>query len=121
MKRTPWPEPKLQAHAEGERQGGATTVIGRRKDEPIHRHYLRLLDGGMKLNLAKLTNARQNASALRQSRGDSVPLEMLGNNAFTEGSPQHGPPGLPTREPISRWAIPGHRETARRANRLAPQ
>ncbi len=40
-------------------KGAATTVIGRRKDEPIYRHYLRLLDGGTKPNLAKLTIARR--------------------------------------------------------------
>jgi len=43
-------------------KGAATTVIGRREDEPIYRHYLRLLDGGTKPNLAKLTIARQVAS-----------------------------------------------------------
>jgi transposase len=43
-------------------KGAATTVIGRGKDEPIHRHYVRLLEGGTKPNLAKLTIARQVAS-----------------------------------------------------------
>ena len=43
-------------------KGAATTVIGRGKDEPIYRHYGRLLDGGTKPNLAKLTIARQIAS-----------------------------------------------------------
>jgi transposase len=43
-------------------KGAATTVIGRKEDEPIYRHYLRLLDGGTKPNLAKLTIARQIAS-----------------------------------------------------------
>ncbi len=43
-------------------KGAATTVIGRRKDEPVYRHYVRLLDGGTKPNLAKLTIARQIAS-----------------------------------------------------------
>jgi len=43
-------------------KGAATTVIGRAEDEPIYRHYLRLLDGGTKPNLAKLTIARQIAS-----------------------------------------------------------
>jgi hypothetical protein len=37
-------------------------VIGQRGDEPLYRHYLRLLDGGTKPNLAKLTIARQIAS-----------------------------------------------------------
>ena len=36
-------------------KGAATTVIGQAKDEPLYRHYLRLLDGGTKPNLAKLT------------------------------------------------------------------
>ena len=43
-------------------KGAATTVIGRREDEPIYRHYRRLLDGGTKPNLAKLTIARQVAA-----------------------------------------------------------
>jgi transposase len=43
-------------------KGAATTVTGRREDEPIYLHYLRLLDGGTKPNLAKLTIARQIAS-----------------------------------------------------------
>jgi transposase len=43
-------------------KGAATTVIGRGKDEPIYRHYCRLLDAGTKPNLAKLTIARQIAS-----------------------------------------------------------
>jgi hypothetical protein len=37
-------------------------VIGRAEDGPIYRHYLGLLDGGTKPNLAKLTIARQIAS-----------------------------------------------------------
>jgi transposase len=43
-------------------KGAATTVIGRAEDDPIYRHYLGLLDGGTKPNLAKLTIARQIAS-----------------------------------------------------------
>jgi transposase len=43
-------------------KGAATTVIGHAKDEPLHRHYQSLLDGGTKPNLAKLTIARQIAS-----------------------------------------------------------
>jgi len=43
-------------------KGAATTVITRAEDEPIYRHYCRLLDGGTKPNLAKLTIARQIAS-----------------------------------------------------------
>lgn len=43
-------------------KGAATTVIGRAEDEPLYRHYLQLLDGGTKPNLAKLTIARQIAS-----------------------------------------------------------
>jgi hypothetical protein len=41
----------------------ATTVIGRGEDDPVYRHYERLLDGGRKPNLAKLTIARQNPGA----------------------------------------------------------
>ncbi len=43
-------------------KGAATTVIGRAEDGPVYRHYLSLLDGGTKPNLAKLTIARQIAS-----------------------------------------------------------
>ncbi|HSH75602.1 MAG TPA: hypothetical protein VLA09_07975, partial [Longimicrobiales bacterium] len=39
-----------------------TTVIGRGEDDPVYRHYERLLDGGTKPNLAKLTIARQIAA-----------------------------------------------------------
>ena len=45
-------------------KGAATTVIGQAKDEPLYRHYLRLLDGGTKPNLAKLTLARRVASIM---------------------------------------------------------
>ena len=45
-------------------KGEATTVIGQGQDEPLYRHCLRLLDGGTKPNLAKLTLARQIASIL---------------------------------------------------------
>ena len=45
-------------------KGAATTVIGQAKDEPLYRHYLQLLDGGTKPNLAKLTLARQVASIM---------------------------------------------------------
>jgi hypothetical protein len=37
-------------------------VISRAEDEPLYRHYAKLLDGGTKPNLAKLTLARQIAS-----------------------------------------------------------
>jgi hypothetical protein len=43
-------------------KGAATTVIGRADDEPLYHHYERLLDGGTKPNLAKLTLARQIAA-----------------------------------------------------------
>lgn len=43
-------------------KGAATTVIGRAEEGPVYRHYLRLLEGGTKPNLAKLTIARQLAS-----------------------------------------------------------
>lgn len=45
-------------------KSAATTVIGRADDEPLYRHYLRLLDGGTKPNLAKLTIARQIGSIM---------------------------------------------------------
>jgi len=37
-------------------------VIGRGEDDPVYPHYERLLDGGTKPNLAKLTIARQIAA-----------------------------------------------------------
>jgi transposase len=43
-------------------KGAATTVIGQARDEPLYQHYQRLLDGGTKPNLAKLTIARQIAA-----------------------------------------------------------
>jgi transposase len=44
-------------------KGAATTVIGRSDaDDPLYRHYVKLLDGGTKPNLAKVTIARQIAS-----------------------------------------------------------
>jgi hypothetical protein len=44
-------------------KGAATTVITRAdEDEPLYQHYRKLLDGGTKPNLAKLTLARQIAS-----------------------------------------------------------
>jgi hypothetical protein len=43
-------------------KGAATTVIGRAKEEPLHNHYQRLLDGGTKPTLARLTLARQISS-----------------------------------------------------------
>jgi transposase len=43
-------------------KGAATTVIGRALDDPLYRHYVSLLDGGTKPNLAKLTIARQIAA-----------------------------------------------------------
>ena len=43
-------------------KGAATTVIRGSEDEPLYRHYERLLGDGTKPNLAKLTIARQIAS-----------------------------------------------------------
>jgi transposase len=43
-------------------KGAATTEVGRGNDELIYRHCCRLLEGGTKPNLAKLTIARQIAS-----------------------------------------------------------
>ena len=46
-------------------KGAATTIIGRaRSEDPLFQHYVRLLDGGTKPNLAKLTIARQIASII---------------------------------------------------------
>jgi hypothetical protein len=39
-------------------------VIRQAGNEPLYRHYLQLLDGGTKPNLAKLTMARQVASIM---------------------------------------------------------
>lgn len=60
-------------------KGSATTVIQSAKDEPIYRHYLSLLDGGTRPNLAKLTLARQLASitlALWRSGEEYDPRKM---------------------------------------------
>ena len=43
-------------------KGAAITVIGQRRDTPLYDHYQRLLDGGTKPNLARLTIARQIAA-----------------------------------------------------------
>jgi hypothetical protein len=44
-------------------KGAAVTVIGRAQGEdPLYQHYLKLLDGGTKPNLARLSIARQIAS-----------------------------------------------------------
>jgi transposase len=45
-------------------KGAATTVIQCAKDEPLYNHYVQLLDGGTKPNLAKLTIARSIASII---------------------------------------------------------
>lgn len=45
-------------------KGAATTVIGRAEDARLYGHYTRLLEGGTKPNLAKLTIARQIASIM---------------------------------------------------------
>lgn len=46
-------------------KGAAITVIQRaQEDEPLYQHYVRLLEGGTKPNLARLTLARQIASIL---------------------------------------------------------
>jgi transposase len=43
-------------------KGAATTVIGALRDDPLHAHYLRLLESGVRPNLAKLTLARRIAA-----------------------------------------------------------
>jgi hypothetical protein len=43
-------------------KGAAITVIGQQRDKPLCDHYQRLLDGGTKPTLARLTIARQIAS-----------------------------------------------------------
>jgi hypothetical protein len=43
-------------------KGAATTIISQARDEPLYRHYWNLLDGGTKLNLARLSIARQIAA-----------------------------------------------------------
>ena len=45
-------------------------VIGRAEDEPPYWHYLRLLDGGTKPNLAKLTIASPRRARQLQHRQD---------------------------------------------------
>ena len=43
-------------------KGAATTVITKLPEHPLHQHYQRMLAAGIKLNLAKLTLARQMAA-----------------------------------------------------------
>jgi hypothetical protein len=43
-------------------KGAATTVIAQLPDDPLHAHYHRMLDSGIKPNLAKLTVARRIAA-----------------------------------------------------------
>jgi len=45
-------------------KGAATTVIGQIPDHPLHQHYQRMVNGGIKPNLAKLTVARRIAAAV---------------------------------------------------------
>jgi transposase len=60
-------------------KGAATTVIMQGADEPLYRHYERLLEGGTKPNLAKVTIARQIASivlALWRSEEEYDPKKL---------------------------------------------
>jgi hypothetical protein len=69
-------------------KGVATTVIGRGEDD--YHHYERLLDGGTKPNLAKLTRARQIAAitlAVWRS-GEAYDAKRL---EATEATEQNGP------------------------------
>jgi predicted metal-dependent HD superfamily phosphohydrolase len=43
-------------------KGAATTVIAQLPDDPLHGHYRRMLESGIKPNLAKLTLARRIAA-----------------------------------------------------------
>jgi len=52
----------LLAEARKHREWHVLTVIGRAEDEPLYRHYERLVEAGTKPNLAKLTLARQIAA-----------------------------------------------------------
>ncbi len=45
-------------------KGAATTVITQRYKDPIHARYERLLDGGTKPSLAKLSLARMIAATM---------------------------------------------------------
>lgn len=45
-------------------KGAATTVIRQLPDDPLHAHYLRMLDSGIKPTLAKLTLARRIAATV---------------------------------------------------------
>ena len=63
-------------------KGAATTVIMRGADEPLYRHYQRLLEGDTKPNLAKLTITRQIASIVlalwrTEKRYDPKKLEAM--------------------------------------------
>lgn len=45
-------------------KGAATTVIRQLPDDPLHAHYMRMLDSGIKPTLAKLTLARRIAATV---------------------------------------------------------
>ncbi len=82
-------------------KGAATTVIGQAKDEPLYRHYLLLLDGGTKPNLAKLTVARQVASIM---------LAVWRNKEVYDPArvgQAASPPAAPWPDPAWRCAGPG--------------
>jgi hypothetical protein len=65
----------------------ATTVITQCKKDPIHARYERLLDGGTKPNLAKLSLARMIAATVLRMWKDEK-----------EYDPERGDPSTATRE-----------------------
>jgi hypothetical protein len=84
-------------------KGAATTVIGRADDEPLYRHYERLLEGGTKPNLAKLTLARQDRGdrpggvarrgGIRpeETGSDGVDRARIGQCGIEPGACENGP------------------------------
>jgi hypothetical protein len=68
-------------------KGAATTVIIQRNKDPMHARYERLLDGGTKPTLAKLSLARMIAATVLRMWKDEE-----------EYDPGRGGPSTPTRE-----------------------
>ena len=65
-------------------EGAATTVITQRNKDPIHARYQRLLDGGTKPTLAKLSLARMIAATVLRMWKDEEEYDPERADSFTE-------------------------------------
>jgi len=65
-------------------KGAATTVITQRNKDPIHARYQRLLDGGTKPTLAKLSLARMIAATVLRMWKDEEEYDPERADSFTE-------------------------------------